>query len=292
MNKIIIGTRGSALALFQAEEVRRLLREAYPDLAIELSIIKTKGDKFLQMALDASGDKGLFTKEIENELLSGNIDIAVHSLKDLPVVPAPKTELCAILPREDVNDVLLGGYTLQSLPQNAVVGTSSPRRVQQLKVLRPDLQCRPIRGNVQTRIEKLKSGEYDAIVMAYAGLKRLNLQDEISYTFSIEDLVPAAGQAAIAVQMREGDSKTAKLLAKLHCTKTAFEVNTERQFLFNLGGGCAMPFGCYCKLLPDGLVQLRAFYQGKNKALRANIECTKEELNKRLEALIQEFSKA
>ncbi len=292
MNKIVIGTRGSALALYQAEEVHRLLKEAYPNLEVELTIIKTKGDKFLKLSLDASGDKGLFTKEIEEKLIDCSIDIAVHSLKDLPVEPAPKTELCAILPREEANDVLLGAYTIDSLPRNAIVGTSSPRRIQQIKTLRPDIECRPIRGNVQTRIDKLKSGEYDAIIMAYAGLKRLNLQQEISETFAIEDLVPAAGQAAIAVQMREGDKATAELLSKLHCEKTAFEVNTERKFLQSLGGGCAMPFGCCCKLLDNGQLQLNAFYQGKHRAITANELCNKDKVDTLLEQLVQEFSKA
>ncbi len=285
--KMIIGTRGSALALYQAEEVRRLLLEAHQELEVELKVIKTKGDKFLQMSLDASGDKGLFTKEIERELLEGNIDIAVHSLKDLPVEPAPQTKLGAILPREQANDVLLGDYTLATLPKGAIVGTSSPRRAEQLKRLRQDLDIRPIRGNVQTRIAKMKAGEYDAIVMAYAGLKRLGLEAEVSQVFTTEEIVPAAGQAAIAVQMRADDEQVETLLAPIHCENTAFEVNTERAVLSHLGGGCAMPFGCRCELLDLDMISLTAYYGNSKRGVTTSFECPMNELEGRLESLIE-----
>ncbi len=246
MTKVIIGTRGSRLALAQATEVQRRLLEAHPQLEVELKVIKTQGDKRLDLSLNASGDKGLFTKELEHALDAGEIDCAVHSLKDLPVEVAEGTILSAILPREDTADVLLGGYTLETLPEGATVGTSSPRRAAQLLEQRPDLNIKEIRGNVETRIAKMEAGEYDAIVMAKAGLKRLGLEAKISYEFSPFEMVPAPGQAAIAVQQRADDKPLAELLSALHCPSTARCTEIERYLLQQAGGGCAIPFACAC----------------------------------------------
>lgn len=262
-DKIIIGTRGSKLALVQTHTVRDALLELYPDLEIEVKVIKTKGDRFLQLALDASGDKGLFTKELEAELLSSSIDLAVHSLKDLPVEPVAGTCIAAILPRERTEDVLLGDYTLDTLPEHAVVGTSSRRRGYQLRKLYPQLNIRPIRGNVETRIAKMKAGEYNAIVMAHAGLLRLDLQNEISQVINEEIIVPAPGQAAIAVHTRTDDTSLHKLLAPLHHPQTALEVGIERRLLSSLGGGCALPLGCVCHIEADQ-AHLKAFYANES----------------------------
>lgn len=263
MNRIVIGTRGSRLALYQANEVKRLLEEAHQDLEVVLKIIKTQGDKRLDLSLNASGDKGLFTKELEHALLSGEIDCAVHSLKDLPVDLTEGTCLGAVLPREEVADVLLGNYTFDQLPMGAVVGTSSPRRAAQLLEQRPDLEIREIRGNVETRIEKLHRGEYDAIVMAKAGLKRLGLESEVRYEFTTFEMVPAPGQAAIAVQQRAGDDRLERLLSSIHCSRTARCTEIERYILKQVGGGCAVPFACLCS---------EAYYQSVTEGKKGEIE--------------------
>ena len=223
IDTFIIGTRGSKLALAQAEQVKRELLLAYPDLKVELRIIKTKGDKRLDLSLNASGDKGLFTKELEEALFDGEIDCAVHSLKDLPVELCSGTSLGAILRREQVNDVLISVRykSLAELPNGAIVGTSSPRRAAQLLEQRSDLDIREIRGNVDTRLAKLDNGEYDAIVMAYAGLKRLDLEERITQILPEVQMVPAPGQGAIAVQIKSDREDYKELLKPLHHDYTA-----------------------------------------------------------------------
>lgn len=253
----ILGSRGSQLALRQSHLVREALLRHFPKLAVEIQIIKTKGDRLQQLALDASGDKGLFTGELEQALHRGEIDFAVHSLKDLPVVPAPGTKLGAILPRAVTHDTLIGSVRLEELPEGALVGTSSRRRALQLALHFPHLRTAPIRGNVETRIEKVRQGLFDATLLAEAGLARLGLTTE-RYAVSEELLVPAPGQAAIAVQLREDDHELADLLTAIHCSKTAYEVHLERSLLQLLGGGCALPLGAHA-LLSGEEVELRLF---------------------------------
>lgn len=265
MRRIVIGTRGSRLALYQTELVRSALEHHYPELDVAVEIIKTTGDKRLDLALDASGDKGLFTKELELALLSERIDIAVHSLKDLPVEMPRGIMLGAILEREASEDALLGEYTLETLPHAAIVGTSSRRRAEQLRCLRPDLEFRPIRGNVETRIEKMRSGQYHAIVMALAGIRRLELEEHISQILPMEQMVSAPGQAAIAVQQLSKRTDLVQLLEPLNCARTAREVTLERRILSRLGGGCALPLGVRCKYT-DTTVELYAFYKPSNSA--------------------------
>lgn len=274
MKKLIIGTRGSQLALAQARETEQRLKATFPDLETELCIIKTQGDRRLDLALDASGDKGLFTSELEKALLSGEIDLAVHSLKDLPVDSAPGTTLSAILPREEGADALLGRCRLTELRSGAVVGTSSPRRVAQLRAIRPDLVFRPIRGNVETRIAKMHSGEYDAIVMAVAGLKRLGLEAEIAEVLDYHVVTPAPGQAAIALQQRLGDAETEAILSRLDCPYTRLAVETERAVLSGLSGGCAMPLGVHCLVGGDGAWRMYAFYQHGETPQRLELSFT------------------
>lgn len=247
MNKLIIGTRGSNLALAQAREVQQKLQNIHPQLEVELKIIKTKGDKRLDLSLDASGDKGLFTRELELALERGEIDCAVHSLKDLPIEATEGTYISCVLPRVNPADVLLGKYSFDKLPHGAVVGTSSPRRAAQLLEQRPDLNIKEIRGNVETRIAKLESGEYDALVMAHAGLERLGLEHQISYVFTFHEMVPAPGQGAIAVQQLTSRPDIATYLEPIHCPHTARCTEIERHILQRLGGGCAMPVGCVCE---------------------------------------------
>ena len=253
----ILGSRGSQLALRQSHLVREALLRHFPKLAVEIQIIKTKGDRLQQLALDASGDKGLFTGELEQALHRGEIDFAVHSLKDLPVVPAPGTKLGAILPRAVTYDTLIGSVRLEELPEGALVGTSSRRRALQLALHFPHLRTAPIRGNVETRIEKVRQGLFDATLLAEAGLARLGLTTE-RYAVSEELLVPAPGQAAIAVQLREDDHELADLLMAIHCSKTAYEVHLERSLLQLLGGGCVLPLGAHA-LLSGKDVELRVF---------------------------------
>lgn len=250
IDTFIIGTRGSKLALAQAEQVKRELLLAYPELKVELRIIKTKGDKRLDLSLNASGDKGLFTKELEEALFAGEIDCAVHSLKDLPVELCSGTSFGAILRREQVNDVLISVRykSLAELPNGAIVGTSSPRRAAQLLEQRSDLDIREIRGNVDTRLAKLDNGEYDAIVMAYAGLKRLGLEERITQILPEVQMVPAPGQGAIAVQIKSDREDYKELLKLLHHDYTARCVEVERYILSKIGGGCAVPFGCNCSV--------------------------------------------
>lgn len=250
IDTFIIGTRGSKLALAQAEQVKRELLLAYPELKVELRIIKTKGDKRLDLSLNASGDKGLFTKELEEALFAGEIDCAVHSLKDLPVELCSGTSLGAILKREQVNDVLISVRykSLAELPHGAIVGTSSPRRAAQLLEQRSDLDIREIRGNVDTRLVKLDNGEYDAIVMAYAGLKRLGLEERITQVLPEVQMVPAPGQGAIAIQIKGDRGDYKELLKLLHHDYTARCVEVERYILSKIGGGCAVPFGCNCSV--------------------------------------------
>lgn len=261
MKKLIIGTRGSQLALAQARETEARLKAAWPEIETELRILKTQGDKRLDLALDASGDKGLFTSELERALLSREIDLAVHSLKDLPVEPAAGTMLSAILPREEGADALLGKCRLSELKSGAIIGTSSPRRIAQLKAIRPDLTFAPIRGNVETRISKMHQGQYDAIVMAVAGLKRLSLEAEIAETLGYQVVTPAPGQAAIALQQRVDDSDTAAILSQLDCPHSRLAVETERAVLSGVGGGCAMPLGIYCTPEAEDVWRMYVFYQ-------------------------------
>lgn len=261
MSKIVIGTRGSKLALYQAEQVARALSAVLPEgkEGIEVKIIRTRGDKFLELSLTNQPDKGLFTREIEQQLREGTIDMAVHSLKDLPVDDAPGLAVGAYLPRAETADVVIGRQPLSALPPHSVVGTSSRRRAFQLRLQYPDLQFRDIRGNVETRIAKTDAGEYDAIVMAKAGIVRLGLEERIVETLPESVVVPAPGQAAIAVQVRNDDEKMSRLMQQIDHSATRLEVETERRLLKSLGGGCALPFGCVCKLQGERIC-LKAFF--------------------------------
>ena len=233
MRKLRLGTRGSKLALWQADYVSQELHRVVPDIEIETIIIKTKGDKILDVALSKIGDKGLFTREIENELLVGNIDLAVHSLKDLPSILASGLILGGVLSRENPQDVLIShkGFTLSSLPPNARVGTSSLRRIAQLKALRPDLNMVDLRGNVETRIRKMEAEGLDGIILAYAGVKRLGFGGAISEIIATDLVLPAVGQGAVAVEIRAEDFATGEMVAFINDQDTLVEVLAERAFL-------------------------------------------------------------
>lgn len=244
-----IATRKSALAMWQAEHVATRLREAHPDLVVELVPLSTRGDEVLDKPLAAIGGKGLFLKELEVAMLENRADIAVHSLKDVPSeLEAPFT-LGAILPRADAADAFVSTRheQLADLPRGARVGTSSLRRQAQLRALRPDLELTDLRGNVNTRLAKLERGDYDAIILACAGLERLGLGSHIRSRLAAPHWLPAPGQAAIAVEMRTGDDATAAFLAPLDDADTHLTVTAERAMNQALGGSCTVPVGAWCQ---------------------------------------------
>lgn len=252
-----LGTRGSLLATAQSQQVADAVTAA-TGRAVELVIIRTRGDKVQDKPLAAVGGKGLFTKELEDALLAGDVDFAVHSMKDMPTDQPDGLDFLAVPEREDPRDVLIGG-TLGALGAGAVVGTGSLRRGRQLRTRRPDLVIEGIRGNVDTRIRKLREGPYDAIVLAAAGLRRLGRIDEADEHLSAEFMIPAVGQGALALQGRVGDAETAGLLGALHHDRTAVCVAAERAFLRAISGGCSVPAACHAVLDGDEL-HVRAMY--------------------------------
>jgi hydroxymethylbilane synthase len=278
-SRLIIGSRGSKLALWQAEWVKARLGELRPQLEVSIEIIKTSGDVLKHEPLAVIGGKGVFTKELEEALLRGRIDIAVHSLKDLPTVLPSGLVIAAVTEREDARDalVLRTGLTLthpsiKNLPESAVVGTSSPRRLAQLKHLRPDLSVKELRGNVDTRLRKLDAGEYDAVILASAGLLRLGLSERISAPVEIEEMLPAVGQGALGIETR-AEAETVGLLAPLEDGETRAACEAERSLLRALGGGCQLPIAAHAvvqreRLRLDGLV---AETSGE-RTVRASIE--------------------
>jgi hydroxymethylbilane synthase len=243
-----LGTRGSRLARWQTGHVREALLRAWPDLDAQERVITTQGDHTLDTPLPVIGGKGVFTAELENALLRGEIDLAVHSLKDLPTTQTPGLVIGAILDRADARDALISraGSTLATLPRGATVGTSSLRRGAQLLHLRPDLQIHDLRGNVDTRIAKAldPDGLYDAIILALAGVQRLEREEVISEIVALDALLPAPGQGALAVQCRDEEESRALLAPLAHAT-TTLHVTAERAFLAGLGGGCAVPVAAY-----------------------------------------------
>jgi len=275
-NKITIGSRTSDLALWQTNYVKSRLQTVWLGLTVQVEPFVTKGDKTLDKPLPQIGGKGLFTQELEQALRDGRIELAVHSLKDLPVENAAGLTLGAIVGRADVRDVLVAGndWTLASLPPGAVVGTSSLRRQAQLLALRPDLQVKSIRGNVGTRVRKALEGEYDAAVLAAAGLTRLGLDEHITYLFTLETMLPAPGQGALAVQCRADDMVTLRLLAAIDRPEVRACVTAERSFLHHLNSGCSMPVAAHATQAagrihlaglvgaPDGQLVIRVNGQG------------------------------
>jgi hydroxymethylbilane synthase len=257
MKSIKIGTRGSTLALAQTAWVEKKLKEQYPDALIETILIKTSGDRFFEASVQAIGGKGIFTKEIEDALIRHEIDIAVHSMKDLPTELPSSLIVAAIPQREDPRDVLVsaGAKRLTELPTGAKIGTGSLRRRAQLLHYRRDLTIVPIRGNVDTRVKKLDQGEYDALVMAAAGLKRIGREERIAEYISNDVCLGAAGQGALGLESREDDSILEEL-SFLHDPVTFAEVTVERSFLNRLGGGCHVPVGA--RAVTEG-EQLRLF---------------------------------
>jgi hydroxymethylbilane synthase len=246
---LTLGTRPSKLARWQTDHVIQLLQAAWPDLDCRVVTFTTTGDKTLDRPLPEIGGKGVFTEELECALRAGEIDLAVHSLKDLPIDDSPGLTIAAVSEREDARDVFIShaGWTLATLPQSARVGTSSLRRSAQLLAARPDLTLLPLRGNVDTRIRKALQGDYDAIVLAAAGVLRLSLGEHITEYMPFEVMLPAPGQGALAVQCRADDAATRELLAAIDDPASRAAVTVERAFLDALGGGCSAPVAAYAR---------------------------------------------
>jgi len=259
MRKIVIGTRGSKLALWQTEFVKGRLSQIFPELEFEIRIIKTKGDKILDSPLSKIGDKGIFTREIEVQLLNREIDIAVHSLKDLPTKLPDGLIIGAVTEREDVRDVLISKNNLKltELPQNSIIATGSLRRKAQLLHLRSDFQFVDLRGNIDTRFKKFDESNWNGMVLAYAGVKRMNYTDRVSEVISTDFILPAVGQGAIAVEIRESDEKIFELVRKINHQETELATRAERALLKYLEGGCQIPIGAFA-FVSNGKIKLSA----------------------------------
>ena len=254
MEKLIIATRGSQLALWQAEYVKAELKKHFPDMAVEFAVITATGDKILDKPLALIGGKGLFTKEIEEVMLAGKAHLAVHSLKDVPTELPEGLRLAAITKRDDIRDCFLSHRyeTLDDLPEGAVVGTTSLRRQMQLKSIRPDLRIKNLRGNVNTRLRKLAEGEYDAIILAYVGLKRLGLLESVPYHTPIGDdvMIPPSGQASLGIEIVD-DPEVAKVAEVLNDPDSALAARIERDFVARLEGSCQVPIAVNAKVEGD-----------------------------------------
>jgi len=250
--KVRIGTRKSQLALWQANYIANLINQIH-GVEVELVKITTSGDKILDVPLAKIGGKGLFVKEIEDAMLKGEIDIAVHSLKDVPTQLPEGLDIIAITEREDPRDAFLSTKykSLKDLPAGAVVGTSSLRRKSQIMKMRDDLIINDLRGNVDTRIRKLEEGQYDAIILAYAGLKRLGLDSKASYIFSPQEMIPAVCQGFLGIEARVDDERIKKILEPINNQESFIRATAERSFLKTLEGGCQVPLGAYCEIKDD-----------------------------------------
>lgn len=255
-DKLIIGSRGSELALWQANFIKKELERKNKKLSVEIKIINTKGDKILDVALSKIGDKGLFTKELENELLNGKIDIAVHSLKDLQTEIPKGLKLAAVTKRHPVEDVLIArkkGTKIKNLREGAVVATGSLRRRSQILHLRPDIKIEELRGNVPTRIKRFIESDWDAIILARAGVERLKLNKHISSVIDKEDILPAVGQGALGIEIREDNNFAEQIVKSIHHEETYIAVKAERTLLKSLEGGCQVPIGAYAEMKSNGL---------------------------------------
>ena len=265
--QLTFATRPSALARWQTARVIQLLQAAHPGLTCQEHLIITTSDRMLDRPLPEIGVKGLFTAELEEALLSGQVDAAVHSLKDLPVEDTPGIVMAAVIKREAAYDVLVSAeaWTLASLPEGARVGTCSLRRSAQLLARRPDLTILPLRGNLDTRLQKVLDGEYDGIVLAQAGLIRLGRQESITEIFPLKVMLPAPGQGALAVQCRADDAETLDLLAAIHDPLTAAAVGAERAFLSGLGGGCSIPVAAFAETIGGSVILTGAVLSADGK---------------------------
>ncbi len=306
-NKLVLGSRGSQLALWQTRFVARLLQSFFPLLDLEIKIIETTGDALLETALSKIGDKGLFTKQIEEKLLNGEIDLAVHSLKDLQTVLPDSLKIGAVTKREIPNDALISTKfsSIDDLPRGAIVATGSLRRKSQLLAYRADLQIREIRGNVPTRLKKMEEANLDAMILAFAGVHRLGLDSFIKQKIPFEIMLPAVAQGVIGVEIRETDAKTAELLKPINDEITEICILAERVFLRTLEGGCQVPIGGHARLDGDeitlkgfvgnfdGSATMRDSISGnRNNAVEMGIELAERMIEKGANNLLTETRNA
>lgn len=287
-----IGTRGSKLALTQTNFVADKLKKAMPDADIEICVIKTSGDIMQDVSLLKIGGQGVFVKEIEEALLSNKIDLAVHSMKDVPGETPEGLMFAAILPREDVRDVLVSrnNIKMEFMPKGAKIGTGSQRRSAQIKALLPDVNIVPLRGNIDTRLKKIEKENLTGVILAAAGMKRMGLAERITQFLPVETMLPAVGQGALGLQIRKADTKLAKMCVPLNDVTTAAEITAERAFLRGLGGGCRLPIAALGKLEGQRLT-LEGMLAAPNGStvIREKISGTKEEaeeLGKKLAEII------
>ncbi len=287
---IIIGSRGSALALAQAAWTQKQIQSRLPDIEVVVEIIKTSGDKDVISSLRAPSTAGVFVKEIEQALLDEKIDIAVHSMKDLPTEIPAGLHIAAVPEREDTRDALItnSAVNLSQLPDGARVGTGSLRRQAQILSLRPDLNIMDIRGNLDTRLKKLRDGAYDAIILACAGLRRLGLQNQISSILEHSQMLPAPGQGALAIETRAGDSRIEAIASELNHPPTALAVSAERSFLQNMGGGCNVPVGVH-GCVEQNVIQIDALVSTPDgqRSVRDSIRLEAEKSKEAVAALSQ-----
>jgi len=289
-----IGTRGSKLAMTQANLVADSLKKTDSEITVEICVIKTSGDIMQDVSLTKIGGKGVFVKEIEDALLAGSVDLAVHSMKDVPTeIPAGLT-FAAIMRREDARDVLVSknNTKMEFMPRGARIGTGSMRRAAQLLAILPDLLIVPLRGNLETRLKKIETENLQGVILAAAGMKRLGLTEKISQYLPIETILPAVGQGALGLEIRADDNELGKVIAKLNHKSTAAEIAAERSFLRHLGGGCLLPIAAFGKLEGDKL-SLEGLVAAPNGAsvIRDKVRGTiaeAEELGKRLAEVIME----
>lgn len=273
VKRIVIGSRSSKLAMAQTQYVMDKLKKFYPALDFEIKTIKTVGDKILDVALSKIGDKGLFTKEIEEALLREEIDLAVHSMKDLPTQLSKGLKIAAVTKREDPRDILVSkqGFTLKALPAGSKVGTSSLRRRAQLLHMRNDLNIADLRGNLDTRVKKLEQGLYDGIIVAYAGIKRLGIESKLSVT-PLEEILPQAGQGALGIEIREGAQEIESIVKGLDDLDSHFSIDAERALLSGLEGGCQVPIGVYAKIKGEQIsIKAGVFSLDGKRAVRDEI---------------------
>lgn len=299
--KIVIATRESQLALWQANKVKNQLEDLYPDITIELLGMTTKGDQILDSPLSKIGGKGLFVKELETALLDKRADIAVHSMKDVPMHFPEGLGLAVICEREDPTDAFVSNTynSIQSLPAGSIIGTSSLRRSCQLRMQRPDLIVKDLRGNVNTRLRKLDAGEYDAIILATSGLLRLDMENRIRQRIPAETSLPAGGQGALGIECRSDDNDILDLLAPLRHEETTIRVTAERAVNERLNGGCQAPIACYATLdadtlrirglvgSPDGSQMLQAEIHGpKGEAKSLGVQLAEDLLSRGADAIL------
>ncbi len=274
--RLTVGTRGSKLSLIQTNVIIKRLKRQYPDLKVDVKVIRTTGDRITEKPLTAIKVKGIFEREIDKAVINGEVDFAVHSMKDLPVEQPPEIMIVAVPERDEPNDVLISKdkRRFMDLPRGAVIGTGSPRRIAQILRLRPDLRVKPIRGNVDTRIRKVENGLYDAVILAEAGVKRLGIQNYISERLSLEDFTPAPGQGALAIVAMKKNREIVEILKGLNHQPSMAATFAERAFIKKIGGGCRVPLGAIaqtkndtltlhtCILSRDGRIKIQAVVEG------------------------------